>query len=704
MATSLTRAALALAAPLCLALLAAPTPAQLADLQPGPNFADGVPQFGNGRSENIDLGDVDNDGDLDAIVGNGGDGVDEPNRIFINNGGLQGGTVGTFTNETSTRFAGVPNDRTRDIEFVDFDNDGDLDIYVSNRGTVGENGQPSRFYTNLGGLQAGTIGFYAEETDSRWGVLLSVPPARQILGGNQGPFRDFTCDCDFGDLDDDGDLDLFHSSYGPAIDGSEPSRVFLNDGTGVFDEVFPWVDPAADISTHTLDIDLADFDGDFDIDVVNSSRDSQARVFMNNLYNGIGGTMFTDITQTALLDTGAGQNGTNNYECEVGDVDGDGDIDVFMKNYDNFWERILTNEGFTPGVGFEFEAQTTWVKGDPFVDETEIDFVDYDSDNDLDIFVANFVGENYLYQSGLSQGLDPDTQGLYHRTGTTTGGSLAAGAEMPVIGNGGQSLDGEAADIDNDGDQDLILANDFSGTPNRLFVNVLGVPDTHAPSFHKVTVAVDKPAGSTTRIHAAVRDNAPWYIVNMYRTNLLYSVDGGADTVLCMTSQGAQQFVGVIPDVSGVVSYRVESTDRAGNTGVSGSTVLTIGPGGTPWTNIGFALAGVTGEPGLVGTGALTVGSPGSLELCNAAPNALAMLFASLSSTPTAFKGGTLAAFPFVTLYVFGTNQAGELDLAWPFFPPGLPPGIDLYVQYGIADAAGPSGASLSNAVHATIP
>ena len=52
----------------------------------------------------------------------------QPNRIFINNGGAQGGTAGTFSQQTNTRFAGVPNDTSRDIEFADFENDSDFDL------------------------------------------------------------------------------------------------------------------------------------------------------------------------------------------------------------------------------------------------------------------------------------------------------------------------------------------------------------------------------------------------------------------------------------------------------------------------------------------------------------------------------------------------------------------------------------------------
>ena len=94
---------------------------------------------------------------------------------------------------------------------------------------------------------------------------------------------------------------------------------------------------------------------------------------MNNSSNGIGGALFEDITQTALLDTGAGSTGSN-YECEVGDVDGDGDFDIWMKNYNGNTDRLLRNNGFVPGVGFNFTQMNEWIKGDPVVDENEVDF------------------------------------------------------------------------------------------------------------------------------------------------------------------------------------------------------------------------------------------------------------------------------------------------------------------------------------------
>jgi hypothetical protein len=552
-------------------LLALPAAAQLTDLQPGRNFtSDNSAQFGTGRSENIDLGDCDNDGDLDVIVANGGDAAPQANRIYVNQGGLQAGTPGTFADETGVRFAGMPNDTSRDCEFVDIDGDGDLDIHISNRGAAAGSppaGEPNRFHQNQGGFQLGTVGHYVEITDTAFGQLVDVPLVDQVLGGNQGPFRDWSCDCDFADLDDDGDLDLFHGSYGPGFDGARSSRVFLNDGAGVFDELWPWANPAADIRTHTVDMDLADLDGDFDIDIAMSSRDSQARIYTNNTYGPLGAELFRDITQPALIDTGAVKIGAmNNYEVEIGDADGDGDFDLWMVNYNGITDRLLENRGLVGGL-LRFQQQNAWIVGDPVNDEQEADFGDYDGDGDLDVYVANFSGTNWIYQSGLAQGLDPATQGIFHRTGG--GGSLAAGfPETPAAANIASSLDADLGDIDGDGDLDVVVCNDGNGN-NRLYGNVLGVPDVHAPGFAAVTTVGTPPAGEQVVIHAAVRDNAPYYLHTYYPARLVYSVDGGAPVTVPMAAQGGQQFRGVIPAQVGTVAYHVEVDDLAGNTGVS---------------------------------------------------------------------------------------------------------------------------------------
>ena len=682
-----------------LLLLCAPAaPAQFTDLQPGRNFPTAKIEFGANRTENVDVGDVDNDGDLDVVLANGGDFGNEPNRIYINNGGLQGGTQGTFSEATSTRFAGVPSDTSRDIELADIDNDGDLDIYVSNRGS-NTAGQTSRFYINQGGLQAGTLGFFAEETGARWGALSSVPGTDQIAGGNAGPWRDWSCDCDFGDLDDDGDLDLFHSSYGPSIGGNRPSRVFMNDGAGVFDELFPWVDAGGDINNHTMDLDIVDLDGDYDLDVFNSSRDSQARVYINNTYQPTTGStrMYTDTTGASLIGTGSTLSGTSNYEGEFADLDDDGDFDVWMKNYANFTDKILVNTGTDANGAVLFTESNgpgpSMIKGDPSVDENELDFLDFDGDGDLDAFAANFSGTNWIYAGGAAQGL----VGEYHRTGTSSGGGLYPFNETPPSGNGGTTLDGEAADMDGDGDEDLLLAND-SNQANRYWENVLGVPDTHAPFFLRTSHAVGTPNIPGNKVvHAQVGDNSSYYLIAYYDVTLTYQP---GNVSVSMFSQAGQQFRAEIP--GGATSYAITATDLGGNTGTTGT--ISIGGGGSPWSDLGQGLAGVSGVPVLAGSGPATSGSANALALTNAAPASPAALFAALgpAGVGAPFKGGTLLAVPVLIQIGFGTDGAGAITL--PFvMSPGLS-GVSLVFQYGISDGAAVKNVALSNGVQLDVP
>ncbi|HZM00584.1 MAG TPA: VCBS repeat-containing protein [Planctomycetota bacterium] len=669
-----------------------PAAAQLADLQPGRNFT-AIGNFGNTNTENIDVGDADGDGDLDVVTANGGDGLAQLERIFINDG------TGAFVDESATRFAGMPVDNSRDIEFVDLEGDGDLDLFVANHtnGSVAPGGV-SRFYVNLGGLQSGATGFYSEETDVRWGSLTGVPSTQQVCGGcNSGPFRDWSCDCDFGDLDDDGDLDLFFASYGPAVNGQRDSRVFLNDGVGVFNELWPWADAAADTKTHSIDTDLADFDGDFDLDVFASSRNSQARVYLNNLYGPLGAEPFRDITQQALLDTGAAWTGSvGNYELESGDVDADGDFDVWALSYQSLLDRLLRNNGPSAGT-FGFTKETGAIAGDPNTDEEEVDFGDYDGDGDLDSFVANFSGLNYLYQSNLAQG--GLGGGLFHRTGST---GQSPNPELPSNFNTGISRDGEWADLDGDGDLDILLANGFN-QGNWMFQNVLGVPDAHAPAFAAVTVQGDKPNGSDTVIHAAARDGVPFYLFQFYAAELVYSVGGRAPARVPMVAQGSQQFRGVIPaQTDATIEYHVEVTDMAGNTGVSASASFVQGAP-SPWSDLGQGLAGVSGVPSLVGTGSLVAGSAGSLVLSDAAPSAVSMLFLSPSSAFAPFACGTLVPGSPLFSRPFVTDAAGSVSLAWGSWPAGLS-GLSLFHQFAVRDVAAVCGTALSNALQADVP
>lgn len=122
-----------------------------------------------------------------------------------------------------------------------------------------------------------------------------------------------------------------------------------------------------------------------------------------------------------------------------------------------------------------------------------------------------------------------------------------------------------------------------------------------------------------------------------------------------------------------------------------------------PYEDLGCALPALgTGNPSLIGTGDLLPGTLGSFELSNAAPSSLAILFVSLADNPTPFKGGLLKPVPILLQVSLTTNAAGDIDLPF-LWPAGANP-LTIYVQYAIADAAGPKGATLSNTLQVSAP
>ena len=126
---------------------------------------------------------------------------------------------------------------------------------------------------------------------------------------------------------------------------------------------------------------------------------------------------------------------------------------------------------------------------------------------------------------------------------------------------------------------------------------------------------------------------------------------------------------------------------------------------GTPsaWTDQAFALAGVNGDPLLVGTGDLSDGSSNSVDLSNAAASATAGLFLSLSGNPVPFKGGFLVPIPPLDPVILTTSGTGEISL--PFvMPSGIPAGVEIWVQWAIQDAAAVKGVALSNAIMGLTP
>jgi hypothetical protein len=121
-----------------------------------------------------------------------------------------------------------------------------------------------------------------------------------------------------------------------------------------------------------------------------------------------------------------------------------------------------------------------------------------------------------------------------------------------------------------------------------------------------------------------------------------------------------------------------------------------------PWTDLGYALAGTHGTPSLAGSGTLVGGTPLSLHLDGALESSQAVLFAGLSELYAPFKGGTLV--PSLEIMIPGLPTGGgslALNATW---PPGLPAGVTITLQFWILDQAGPVGFAASNALLGTTP
>jgi hypothetical protein len=679
-----------------LALLAAPAAAQSFVK----NVTD-IPQASS-RTEQIDFADVDLDGDWDAALANGEvPSIPKQNQLWINQGHLQGGPVGLFLDETSLRLPVLLN-QSRDIEFADIDGDADHDLYVPADGMTADSG--ARWWVNQGGEQGGVVGFYADETAVRWiGLGLpgsSIPPAQLLPSGT---FYDWSNDGDFADLDNDGDLDLVHSSYGKSFGGKAPTRVFLNDGDGHFKEFNPsgfmlpgtdisdgnpalWCDGLqqygtfdttgafANIAATVIGFELGDTDGDFDVDIVLTGRgEPRPRFFRNHLEQGP--LSFRD--ESGLAFPGITLGGAT-FEQELGDLDDDGDLDLYGLSWAasgfSLPDVTLTNNG---GV---FGNQT--ILPDSGQDEEEGDFLDYDNDGDLDLFVANFTGQELLYEN---QGGAPITY------------LNVTDAELPQ--NNSTSHDGEVADVDEDGDYDVFVANG-ANQKIEFFENVTGVPDVTRPRIPGLEALAAAAAGPGVRpVRARVLDDAGYYTVWYYDVLLETKVDGIALPALPLRNSGGAIFRGELPaNLVGQVAYLVRATDFYGNSGVSATkTYAASGDAGTSY-GVASAPSGAP-APALRALSEAIAGE--TLYLAGQGiPGAPGFLGVSLASLPPLAVPG----LPNLILNIdpgplLVASEAGVIGFAGDLvFPLAIPPGTagaTIYAQFLDLGGDGTFGSSL---------
>ena len=258
-----------------------------------------------GNSDGCSWGDYDNDGNIDLFVANSSS---QNNFLYHNNGD------GTFTRITNGAIVS-DGGSSRAVNWIDYDNDGDLDLYVTNSFSGNE-----------------ITFFYKNDGD---GTFTKI--SNSVIVNDNGA----SSTSSWGDYDNDGDLDLFVGNW-----FGQNNFLYKNDGDGIFTKI-----TQGDIVndggwTHSSSWGDYDNDGDIDLFVANSS--THENQFDNFLYQNNGNGTFTRIT--------AGQIATdtlNSSGCAWGDYDNDGDLDLFIGNHDegnvlyqnngnnNHWINIL---------------------------------------------------------------------------------------------------------------------------------------------------------------------------------------------------------------------------------------------------------------------------------------------------------------------------------------------------------------------------
>ena len=222
-----------------------------------------------------------------------------------------------------------------------------------------------------------------------------------------------------------------------ANSNNQANRIYLNNGMGGF--------PDAGITdlngmNASYGVALGDLDGDGDLDAFVANYDEPNRIYLNN---GMGG--FPDAGITDL-------NGMNaSYDVALGDLDGDGDLDAFVANYDES-NRIYINNGITSGVwgGFATSAPLTGRAAYSY----GVALGDLDGDGDLDAFVANSNNQ---------------ANRIYINNGVSTSGAWEDFAASAALNGMNASYDVALGDLDDDGDLDAFVAN--RNQPNRIYLN-----------------------------------------------------------------------------------------------------------------------------------------------------------------------------------------------------------------------------------------
>ncbi|MBL8173822.1 MAG: CRTAC1 family protein [Bryobacterales bacterium] len=389
---------------------------------------------------------------------------------------------------------------TGGVAVLDFDNDGLMDLFFVNGGETprGKSKTAVRhaLYRNLGGNKfadvtprsgLGATKFYGMgaasgdyDNDGHTDLYITGYPSGALFHNNgDGTFRDATAEArtanegEWGasaawfDYNNDGLLDLFIANYArfsysdakrcefegkpvycaQTAYAGRPSRLYRNNGNGAFEDVSA-ISGIASQPGRALGVVAVDFNNDGRQDLF-VARDASPNLLLRNKGDGT----FEDLGLEAEVAYNADGVARAGMGVDAGDIDGDGNADFAVTNFDTEYHALYLNPGRLP-----FREATVSSRLAEFTQPYVgwgVRMIDYDRDGDLDLFIVNGHLHEMIAQSNRTVSYrEPPLLLANDGKGRFTKAGAGPAFDQRYLGRGMAT-----GDFDNDGAVDAVFVS-----------------------------------------------------------------------------------------------------------------------------------------------------------------------------------------------------------------------------------------------------